>query len=91
MLSLKDERARNGYDPELFIPPEFDAPPARADLEIRAMVSHYSSWQSIALNNVHAIKENGTYYLKGSAHNTGTQQASIVQLRIGLLDQKATP
>lgn len=88
VLSLADERARNGYDPELFIPPEFDAPPKTADIEIKATASHQSSWQSIALNNVRPVEENGMFFIVGTAHNTGTKQASIVQLRLGLLNDE---
>jgi len=88
VMSLTDERVRNGYEPELFIPPEFDAPPKTADLEIKAMVSHESSWQSIALNKVRATEKNGDFFIEGLARNTGTKQASIVQIRLGLLDNK---
>lgn len=88
VLSLVDERARNGYDPELFIPPEFSSPPASADLEIKGVVTHETSWQQIALMDLAITQSGDDYFLTGKAHNTGTTQASIVQIRLGMLDQK---
>ncbi|MCU0826163.1 MAG: hypothetical protein MUE52_01855 [Tabrizicola sp.] len=91
VLSLQDARSQGGYDPRLFVPPEFPVPPDAARIEGRALVTGKDLYRGIALNGLRTRVEGGALVLTGLAVNTGTETASVTGLNVLLYGADGQP
>ena len=89
VLSL--QAARTGYDPTLFIPPEFAEAPTTATLDARALVTGRDLYRGVALNGIRAKVKDGTLQVTGLAVNTGSETATITGLTLLLYAPDGRP
>lgn len=91
VLSLEDEEAKGAFDPEIYIPPELDAPPTGATLEARALVAGRDLYRGIALNGVRVEETSNGVTISGLAVNTGTETATIIRITSTMFDTDNLP
>lgn len=91
VLSLQDAELAGEFDPELWIPPTFDAEPSRAELSGRALVTGADLYRGIALNGVEFAVTDTAIEVTGTAVNTGTESATIVRIVALLYDDTGRP
>ena len=91
VLSLDDERARGGFDPETFVPPELAETPSGAAVEARALVTGFGLYRGVTLNGMSIETRDGVPVIQGLAVNTGTETATIVRIIALLYDTAGLP
>ncbi len=91
VLSLQDARLDGEYDPTLFVPPEFDEAPKRAEVAARALVTGTDLYRGVSLNDIRTEVAHGAVVLTGLAVNTGTDTASVVALNVLLYGPDGRP
>jgi len=91
VLSLEDETVKGSFDPEIYIPPELDAPPTSAMIEARALVTGRDLYRGVALNGVRVSETPSGISISGTAVNTGTQTATIIRITSTLFDTEGRP
>jgi hypothetical protein len=91
VLSLTDAEAQGSFDPEMFLPPEFAAPPDDARIEARAVVKARNLYRGVALNGVQFEQTGTGLRMTGLAVNTGTQVATVIRVGVLLSDADGQP
>lgn len=91
VLSLEDAEAQGVFDPDLFIPPEFEAAPDGAAIDIRSLVRTDGHYRGVALSGVHFTEANGEMIIEGLASNTGTETSTISSIQILLYGKDQRP
>lgn len=91
VLSLTDAEAQGDFDPDMFLPPEFEAPPNAARIDARAVVETRNLYRGVALNGVRFEQTEAGLRMTGLAVNTGTQVATVIRIGILLSDADGGP
>lgn len=91
VLSLTDAETRGGFDPELFLPPEFDQAPETARLEARSQAEPRNLYRGVTLNGLRFRENDGDLNATGLVVNTGTEVATIVRVEFLLYGSDGLP
>lgn len=91
VLSLSDAKTMGRFDPEQFLPPEYDRPPSKGVLETRALVGVKNLYRGVALNDLRFTDRDGKLVVSGLAVNTGTETATVIRISILLFDTEGAP
>ncbi|XKF16038.1 hypothetical protein LL947_02435 [Halomonas sp. BLK-85] len=91
VLSLTDAEASGSFDPEFFLPPEFDEAPDDASIEVRSQAEPVNLYRSISINGLAFSEADNRLEASGLVVNTGTDVASIVRVGFLLYDANGLP
>ncbi|MEO0328716.1 MAG: hypothetical protein AAF217_08980 [Pseudomonadota bacterium] len=87
VLSLADAESRDVFDPKLFIPPEFDAQPVKADLSVQAVVNESNHYQGVTTTITDIKTQNQKTEIAILLTNSGTEQVEIAQIQYVLFEK----
>ncbi len=87
VLSLTDAAADDAFDPEMFVPPEFDKAPDGAAIDARALVGTEGLYRGIILTDLSLRAEADGLVLEALASNAGTETATIPAVNALLYDR----
>ncbi|QFS83728.1 hypothetical protein FIU97_13190 [Roseivivax sp. THAF40] len=91
VLSLTDAAADDAFDPEMFVPPEFEAAPDGAGIEARALVGTEGLYRGIILTDLDIRETEDGLVLEALASNAGTETATIPAVNALLYDRNGLP
>ena len=91
VLSLSDAAPDEGFDPDLFIPPELSAEPVSADVGVRALAHGADLYRGVALLDVAFEATDTGLSFTGLAFNRGTTLASVTRMTTTLFDLDGSP
>ena len=91
VLSLADAAPDEGFDPDLFIPPELAAEPVTADVGVRALAHGKDLYRGVALLDLAFDPKDTGVAFSGRAFNRGTTLASVTRITTTLFDLDGLP
>ncbi|GAB5459844.1 MAG: membrane protein [Henriciella sp.] len=88
VLTLSDARLGQGFDPEFFRLPEFEANPEKVDVAFTSQFCDYKSVEGLVISNIKVAEGPAPQTLALTLSNLGTKTASVIKLSIVYLDAK---